>query len=101
MAPLVRRLARHAWRGVVLVIGLLLVGAGLVMMVTPGPGIAAVLAGLALLATEFAWARKVLAYVRRRFDAARDQVRRRAPGRRRRDAERDREDGQRYGGLLR
>jgi uncharacterized protein (TIGR02611 family) len=92
VAPLVRRLARHAWRGVVLVIGLVLVGAGLVMMVTPGPGIAAVLAGLALLATEFAWARKVLAYVRRRFDAARDQVRRRAP--RRQGAERDREGGQ-------
>ncbi|HZD69146.1 MAG TPA: PGPGW domain-containing protein [Actinomycetes bacterium] len=77
MSPLVRRFARQAWRVVVLVVGLALVAAGLVMLVTPGPGIAAVLAGLALLATEFAWARRLLAYARRRFDAARDQVRRR------------------------
>jgi uncharacterized protein (TIGR02611 family) len=77
VSPLVRRFARQAWRVVVLVVGLALVAAGLVMLVTPGPGIAAVLAGLALLATEFAWARRLLAYARRRFDAARDQVRRR------------------------
>jgi hypothetical protein len=78
MSPIVHRFARHAWRGVVLVIGLTLVVAGVVMLVTPGPGIAAILAGLALLSTEFVWAKRLLAYVRRRFDAARDQVRRRA-----------------------
>jgi uncharacterized protein (TIGR02611 family) len=48
-----------------------------VMLVTPGPGLAAILGGLALLATEFAWARRILAWVRQRFDAARDQVRQR------------------------
>ncbi len=78
MPPLVRRFAKQAWRGVVLVVGLTLIAAGLVMLVTPGPGIAAVLAGLALLSTEFAWARRVLAWARRRFDAARDQVRQRS-----------------------
>ena len=36
--------------------GTLLLG-GIVMLVTPGPGIALVLAGLAVLAVEFAWAR--------------------------------------------
>jgi len=30
---------------------------GVVMMVTPGPGIAGILAGLGILAIEFAWAR--------------------------------------------
>jgi uncharacterized protein (TIGR02611 family) len=78
MAPVLHRFARHAWRGVVLVVGLVLIAAGLVMMVTPGPGIAAILAGLALLSTEFAWARRVLDWVRRRFAAARAEVRRRA-----------------------
>jgi uncharacterized protein (TIGR02611 family) len=82
MSPIMYRFARHAWRGVVLVIGLTLLAAGLVMLVTPGPGIAAVLAGLALLSTEFAWAKRLLAYVRRRFDAARDQVRKRTTRRR-------------------
>ena len=78
MAPILHRFARHAWRGIVLVVGLVLIAAGLVMMVTPGPGIAAILAGLALLSTEFAWARRVLDWVRHRFAAARDEVRRRA-----------------------
>jgi uncharacterized protein (TIGR02611 family) len=78
MAPILHRFARHAWRGIVLVVGLVLIGAGLVMMVTPGPGIAAILAGLALLSTEFAWAKRVLDWVRRRFAAAREEVRRRA-----------------------
>ncbi len=77
MPPIVRRFAKQAWRVAVLVVGLTLVAAGLVMLVTPGPGIAAILAGLALLATEFAWARRLLNSFRRRFDAARDQVRQR------------------------
>jgi uncharacterized protein (TIGR02611 family) len=77
MSPIVHRVARHAWRMIVLVVGLVLVAAGLVMLVTPGPGLAAILGGLALLATEFAWARRILAWVRQRFDAARDQVRQR------------------------
>jgi hypothetical protein len=77
MEPILRRFARHAWRGVVLVVGLVLIAAGLVMMVTPGPGIAAIIGGLALLSTEFAWAKRVLDWVRRRFAAARAEVRRR------------------------
>jgi uncharacterized protein (TIGR02611 family) len=82
MSPIVHRFARQTWRVVVLVVGLVLVAAGLVMLVIPGPGIAAILAGLALLATEFDWARRLLAYARRRFNAARDQVRVRTTRRR-------------------
>jgi uncharacterized protein (TIGR02611 family) len=78
MAPILHRFARHAWRGVVLVIGLVLVGAGLILLVTPGPGIAAILAGLALLSSEFDWAKRLLNWFRRRFAAARAEVRRRA-----------------------
>jgi uncharacterized protein (TIGR02611 family) len=85
MAPILRRLGRHAWRGVVLVVGLVLIAAGLVMLVTPGPGIAAILAGLALLSTEFDWAKRLLNWVRHRFAAARAEVRRRATRRSRRD----------------
>lgn len=77
MSPILNRVARQTWRIVVLVVGLTLVAAGVVMLVVPGPGIAAILAGLALLSTEFAWARRLLAYARRRFNAARDQVRQR------------------------
>jgi hypothetical protein len=88
MAPILRRFARHAWRGVVLVVGLVLIAAGLIMLVTPGPGIAAILAGLALLATEFDWAKRLLDWFRRRFAAARAEVRRRATRRSRGDTTR-------------
>jgi len=88
MAPILRRFARHAWRGVVLVVGLVLIAAGLIMLVTPGPGIAAILAGLALLATEFDWAKRLLDWFRRRFAAARAEVRRRATRRARGDTTR-------------
>jgi uncharacterized protein (TIGR02611 family) len=77
MAPILHRFARHAWRIVVLVVGLVLIAAGLVMLVTPGPGIAAILAGLALLSTEFDWAKRLLHWFRERFVAARAEIRRR------------------------
>ena len=78
MAPALHGFARQAWRVLVLVVGLALVAVGLVMLVTPGPGIALVLAGLALLSTEFSWAKRLLDWFRRRFAAARAGVRRRA-----------------------
>ena len=42
----------------ILGVGLLLLGAA--MMVLPGPGILVIVGGLALLATEYVWARKML-----------------------------------------
>lgn len=38
---------------------------GLVLMVLPGPGIPLLIAGLLVLATEFAWAEAILHRVRR------------------------------------
>jgi uncharacterized protein (TIGR02611 family) len=40
--------------------GFTLLLAGVVMLVTPGPGIAAILLGLGLLAAEFVWARRLM-----------------------------------------
>jgi uncharacterized protein (TIGR02611 family) len=54
-----RFLARSGWRIAVLVVGGVVLLAGLVMMVTPGPGILLIAAGLGILATEFAWARSL------------------------------------------
>ena len=39
------------------IVGGTVLAIGVVMMVTPGPGIPAILAGLGILAIEFAWAR--------------------------------------------
>ncbi len=53
-------------RIVALVVGGIILLVGVVMFFTPGPAILVIPAGLAILATEFAWARKVLAYFRER-----------------------------------
>lgn len=45
---------------IVLVIGLTVLMLGLVMVVTPGPAIVVIPVGLAILGTEFLWARKIL-----------------------------------------
>ena len=43
-----------------IVAGFTLLGAGIVMLVTPGPGWLVIAMGLALLAAEFLWARRLL-----------------------------------------
>ena len=48
---------RLARRIVVFVIGSTVVLVGVVMLVTPGPGLVVIPAGLAILSLEFAWAR--------------------------------------------
>lgn len=49
------------------VLGVAIVLGGLVLVPLPGPGWLIVFAGLALLATEFAWAGRLLDYARRRL----------------------------------
>jgi tellurite resistance protein TerC len=60
---------RIARRIAVAVIGGTLVLLGLIMLVTPGPGTLAILAGLGVLGLEFYWARRWLARLRRRIGA--------------------------------
>ena len=49
-----------SWKIGVLVVGTLVLIAGIIMIVFPGPGILGIVAGLAILATEFAWAHNAL-----------------------------------------
>ena len=53
-------LLRNTRRFVVFLLGVTMLGAGLVMIVLPGPGILVSLLGLIILATEFAWAERAL-----------------------------------------
>lgn len=62
--------------GVAVVGALVLVG-GIVAIPYPGPGWLIVFAGLAILASEFRWAKRVLRYARGRYDAWTDWLRRR------------------------
>lgn len=61
---LARRLVRAAWRSIVLVVGGTVVAIGVAMLVLPGPAFVVIPAGLAILATEFVWARRLLLRVR-------------------------------------
>lgn len=78
----VRFILRSGKRIGVTIGGFSLVLAGGVMLVTPGPGLLAIVAGLAILASEYAWARRMLDRVKDRARATRDRVRRRARGKR-------------------
>jgi uncharacterized protein (TIGR02611 family) len=57
---LMRFIWRSSKRAAVFVLGASLLVVGFIMFVTPGPGIVLVVAGLAILATEFAWAEHLL-----------------------------------------
>jgi uncharacterized protein (TIGR02611 family) len=63
-----------SWRVFVFLVGGAVLLAGLVMFFTPGPGWLGAIAGLAILATEFAWAQRLLAWARRKAGDARRQA---------------------------
>lgn len=63
-------LLRNAKRIVVGVVGSALVIAGLFMLVLPGPGIITIVAGLAIMASEFDWAERWMHRLRDRADRA-------------------------------
>lgn len=48
------------WRGIILVVGLTMVGLGIFFLLFPGPGWAVIILGLIVLATEYAWAQRIL-----------------------------------------
>jgi uncharacterized protein (TIGR02611 family) len=50
--------------------GSLLLIAGIVLLVLPGPGVPLIIAGLALLGTQFEWARRASNWMRERLRAA-------------------------------
>ena len=63
-ASIAAQLVRGARKLVVLVVGGTVLAIGVVMIVAPGPALVVIPAGLAILATEFIWARRLLVRVR-------------------------------------
>jgi uncharacterized protein (TIGR02611 family) len=76
-------IARNGRRIAVTAAGAVLVLVGLALLVLPGPGLLLIIAGFAVLATEYVWAQRALNFARRKAGEAKD----RALGRPRRDAE--------------
>ena len=81
--PLIERVRarqqRHRRRSRIYRVGFAAVGfvvllAGVVMLVTPGPGIPVVILGLAMLALEFSWAERWLERLLEKAEAAVEQV---------------------------
>jgi tellurite resistance protein TerC len=56
---------RQARRIIVAVIGFTVVLAGIVMIVTPGPGWLVIVLGLSILSAEFVWARRWLRRIKK------------------------------------
>ena len=65
---------RHTKRMLKITAGFLLLVAGALMLVLPGPGIVAIGLGLALLSSEFSWARDLLHNLKDRATGLRDRV---------------------------
>lgn len=62
---------RQAKRLAITVIGFTILAIGIAMIVLPGPAIVVIPVGLALLATEFIWAKKLLMAVKSRINQMR------------------------------
>jgi uncharacterized protein (TIGR02611 family) len=65
---------QQAKRLIKMVVGFTLLALGVIMWFTPGPGWAAVIAGLAILAAEFVWARRLLHKIKEKGYALSDAV---------------------------
>lgn len=69
-----RRALNSVYRIAVAVIGTGVAFAGLAMLALPGPGWAAIFVGLAILATEFHWASRLLRRARAAYERAAERA---------------------------
>lgn len=65
---------RNGKRVAVTIAGFAVLLAGVAMLVLPGPGVVVILAGLAILSTEYVWAQRLLNKAKAKFDQAKDAV---------------------------
>ena len=72
-------IGRNVKRIVVTIVGVLVVLIGIVLIPLPGPGWAIVFGGLAILATEYVWAQRLLAYAKRKALSVKDKILRKKP----------------------
>ena len=79
MVGILRFMAQQSFRLSVAAVGFAVLAVGIVLLVTPGPGLLVIIAGLAILAHQFAWARRALDRAKARAAQAREAALRRAP----------------------
>ena len=81
-----RFLARSGKRIAITIAGFAVLIVGLVMLLTPGPGLLVIAGGLAILSLEYAWAGILLEKARRRAKQAAEKASRKVKRRKRRGA---------------
>ncbi|HWR21581.1 MAG TPA: PGPGW domain-containing protein [Verrucomicrobiae bacterium] len=74
---------KQARRAIVIVIGFTILVLGIVLIVLPGPAILVIPLGLAILATEFVWARRLLVRFRWKARRLKNTISRKVQGDRR------------------
>lgn len=84
-----RFIGRNGRRVGITIAGFAVILAGVVLLVLPGPGWLLIFAGLAILSTEYVWARRLLMTAKRKAEQAKEAVVRRKNGRAERKAQRN------------
>ena len=82
-----RFIAKNGRRIAITVVGVVVLLAGLVLLVLPGPGWLLIFVGLSILGTEYVWAQRMLRVAKEQANKAKDKVLRR------KQAKADRRDG--------
>jgi len=67
-------LGRNARRIAITLTGVMVMLVGVALLVLPGPGWLLIFAGLAILATEYVWARRLLETAKRKAEQAKNKV---------------------------
>lgn len=71
---MILRTVEQVRRVFLILAGFTLLLAGVIMLVTPGPGMLTILLGLGLLAVEFVWARRLIDRIKRQGVRLKDVV---------------------------
>ena len=71
---MILRTVEQVRRVFLILAGFTLLLAGVIMLVTPGPGMLTILLGLGLLAAEFVWARRLMDRIKRQGVRLKDVV---------------------------
>jgi uncharacterized protein (TIGR02611 family) len=69
-----RFIKRNGKRVAITIAGFAVLLAGVAMLVLPGPGIVVIIAGLAILSSEYVWAQRLLTKAREKAEQAKDAV---------------------------
>jgi uncharacterized protein (TIGR02611 family) len=70
----IRFIARNGKRIGISIAGFVLLIVGLAMLVLPGPGLLLIIAGFAILATEYVWAQRALNFAKQKAAQAKNKV---------------------------